>query len=88
MTFSVSTGRSIKQMDFSSEYRYIVFVNNSYYVAKYTGYSDNCYKFKTVNPTADELYTYSSSFEISTKGIGRTLKIAEYDIETTEIIQI
>lgn len=75
-------------MEFSSDSRYIVFVNNCYYVAKYTGYCDNCYKFKTVSPTSDELHTYSSSYEISTKGIGRTVKISDCEIESTEIINI
>jgi hypothetical protein len=75
-------------MEFSSDSRYIVFANNCYYVVKYTGYSDNYYKFKTVNPTSDELQSYSSSYEISTKGVGRTLKFIDYEIESSEIIQI
>lgn len=75
-------------MDFSEGSRYILLVNNSYYVAEYKGYCDSCYKFKTVSPTSDELHTYSSSYEISTKGIGRTVKISDYEIESTEIIQI
>ncbi len=75
-------------MDFCYDSRYIIFVNNNYYVAKYTGYSYGNYKFKAVSPTSDELYNYSSSYDLCTKGVGRTLKIDDSDIESAYITEI
>lgn len=75
-------------MEYNTDFRYIMLFNNIYYVVKFTGCSDNYYKFKTQKPTSDDLYNYSSWYNLSMSGIGRTLKISMYDIDTLDIIQI